>query len=392
MNEVVERDDPSQLPWAEFGSALAVQWKKVAIASLVAGAIGVALVVVAPKYEASGFYYTPGWSLQDYKRFRSEFGSADVLDAYLSEVGRGPEDAPAARLLLARSKASTFWATAVKPLYPITKKDAKELFESTKDKESLSIIGLDLAVEGSDPKATRDAVLLLGDYVTQTLQLTALQNWAVSGQTESNAEFLKAENQALRIRYSMEQTRQRIDELRALQAKYPESQLIASRQVVNVDAASSKFLSPIAQIVALEAGLAESNESLRRMERRVAQLRLEANFFNKAAEIAKSTREGRVLMTSFAAIKREVFEPLDNDHEQIREVSNRFDIELNGFKDQFSTGFGFRSAVLEPSTSKRSVFKVGAVAALLGLLLGLMLVWAPVLLRSTRDAAVPSRS
>ncbi len=349
----------------------------IAVAILAAG-----FAILRPKYEAVGFYYTPGWVLAEFKRFRSEFGSSDVLAAFLRESDS--KDRDGAELLLSRSLDPRFWEAAVKPLYPITKRDAKEIFESTKDKESASIIGLDLSVEGGDPVAARSAVLVLGDYLTQTLLLSSLQNWVTTGQASSDAELLKAENQVLQTRYSVEQTRQRISEIRALQIKYPESQRMEARQVVSADAGSARYLAPIAQVVALESGVAESNEALRRMERRARQLKIETAFFDAAALEAMTARRGWTLLDRYLTIKQRVFGPLDLSDDATREISNRFDLALKGFRDQFSIGFGFRSPVLEPTRSSRSPLKLGLIGAAIGVLIGLCFILIPIFLSDNR--------
>jgi hypothetical protein len=352
--------------------AVLQNWKLLVLAAVAAGLLGAGLAVLRPKYEASGFYYTPGWSLAEFKRFRSEFGSSDVLTSFLREVK--PKDTAGAELLQARAMDSRFWDMAVKPLYPMTKRDAKEVFEATKDRELSSIIGLDLAIEGTDPGAARAGVLILGDYLTQTLLLSSLQNWIASGQAAVNSELMKAENQVLTTRFSIEQSRARVAELRSLQTKYPESQRMEARQVVTADANSARYLAPIAQVIALEAGVAEANESLRRLERRAKQLKIEAAFFGTAAQQARATSQGWTLLDQLLAIKKDVFMPLDNDDDATRELSNRFNLELKSFKDQFSIGFGFRSPVLEPTRSSRSPTRFGIAGAAAGLLLGLGLV------------------
>lgn len=360
-------------------------WPFIVIPMIAVAILATGFAILRPKFEAVGFYYTPGWVLAEFKRFRSEFGSSDVLAAFLKESDS--KDREGAELLLASSLDPRFWESAVRPLYPITKRDAKEIFESTKDKESASIIGLDLSVQGGDPAASRSAVLVLGDYLTQTLLLSSLQNWVTAGQASGNAELLKAENQVLQTRYSVEQTRQRISEIRALQTKYPESQRMETRQVVSADAGSARYLAPIAQVVALESGVAESNEALRRMERRARQLKIETAFFDAAALEAKTARRGWTLLDRYHTIKQRVFGPLDMSDDATREISNRFDLDLKGFRDQFSIGFGFRSPVLEPSRSSRSPLKLGLTGAAIGLLIGLGLVLIPTLLPGSRRSA-----
>ena len=352
-------------------SAVLQRWKWI-VAAMVATALAAsAAASFLPKYQASGFYYTSGWSLAEFKRFRSEFGSSDVLASFLRE--RYPVDDVGSALLLAHSLHPGFWETAVKPLYPITKKDAKEIFETTKDRESSSIIGLELSVEGPNPSASRDAVLVLGNYITQTLLLSSLQNWVVAGQSAVNGELLKAENQVLQTRYSIEQSGKRVADLVSLQTKYPESKRMEARQVVSADAASARYLAPVSQVIAIEAGVAELNESLRRMERRVRQLRVEAAFFNAAAQELRETLQGWTFLQRLTDTKQGTFHALDSSDDATKEVSNRFDLELKGFKDQFSIAFGFRSPVLEPTKSSRSPTKMALTGALVGLLAGILI-------------------
>lgn len=360
----------------DFLAGIARRWRWIVAPMLLGAFLAAALAMVRPKYEAAAFYYTPGWALADLKRFRSEFGSADVLRAYLREAS--PKDGDGARLLEVRALDPRFWETSLRPLFPMTRRDAKEVFEGTKEREPASILGLNLDVAGGNPAAARSAVLLFGEYLTQNFLLTSLQNWVAERQAAGTAELLKVENQVLQTRYSIAQTRQRVAELRDLQTRYPESQRMEARQVVSADAASARYLAPIAQVVALESSVAESNEALRRMERRAIQLKLESEFFNRAAAESKSTLLGWTLLERLLEIKRQVFADKDLAEDAVREISNRFDLELKGFRDQYTIGFGFRSAVLEPSRSTRSPARFAALGAAVGLLLGLglVLVWA----------------
>ncbi|MCU0768747.1 MAG: hypothetical protein MUD07_04925 [Burkholderiaceae bacterium] len=359
---------------ADFLASIARRWPFIVAPLLLGAVLAAGLAMVRPKYEASAFFYTPGWAFADLKRFRSEFGSADVLEAFLREAA--PKDSEGAQLLQARALDPRFWEMSLKPLFPITRRDAKEVFESTKDREPASILGLDLEIAGGNPAAARGAVLLLGEYLTQNFLLTSLQNWVAERQAAGTAELLKVENQVLQTRYTITQSKQRVGELMALQTRYPESQRMEARQVVSADAASARYLSPIAQVVALESSVAESNESLRRMERRASQLKLESEFFTRAAADAKSTRLGWTLLERLLEMKREVFANKELADDAVREISNRFDLELKGFRDQYTIGFGFRSAVLEPSRSTRSPARFAAMGAAIGLLLGLGLVLA----------------
>lgn len=356
-------------------------WLRIALCALVFGALAAAFAWMRPKFEASGFYYTPGWTLADLKRFKSEFGSQEVLVSALEEAQAMQK--PGASLLITRSGEAAFWDKSLRALYPLTRRDAKEIFES-KDRDGSAVLGLELSVSGGDPAVTRDAVLLLGDFLNQTLMLTTLQNWVAVGQAASNGERLKIDNQVLQTRYSIEQSGRRIADLRELQTKYPESNRMDTRQVVNADANSARYLAPIAQVVAIESSVAEANESLRRIERRSAQLKLESAYFDAAAKLARTTQSGGLLWEKLASAKQEMFRPLDLEDDVIRETSNRLDLDLKGFKDQFSIAFGFRSPVMEPTRSSRSAAKLGLLGAVLGLLLGVAAALIPLLFGERR--------
>ncbi len=82
-------------------AAVFKRWKSIAAAVVATAAIASAAAFFLPKYQASGFYYTSGWSLAEFKRFRSEFGSSDVLASFLRE--EYPADDVGSALLLAHS-------------------------------------------------------------------------------------------------------------------------------------------------------------------------------------------------------------------------------------------------------------------------------------------------
>lgn len=356
-------------------------WRRIVLCMLAFAVLAAGFAWLRPKFEASGFYYTPGWTLADLKRFKSEFGSQEVLVSVLDEARA--RERSGAELLIARSGDAGFWDRSVRPLHPLTRKDAKEIFES-KDRDASVVLGLELSVAGRDPLIARDAVMLLGDFLNQTLMLTTLQNWVATAQSASNGERLKIDNQVLQTRYSIEQSGRRIADLRELQTKYPESNRMDTRQVVNADANSARYLAPIAQVVALESSVAEANESLRRIERRSNQLKLESTYFDAAAKLARTTQNGWSLWENLAAAKQELFRPLNLEDDLVRETSNRLDLDLKGFKDQFSIAFGFRSPVMEPTRSSRSAAKLGLMGAALGLLLASVAALVPLLIGERR--------
>lgn len=366
---------------AEMLDQLHRHWRRIVLCAVAIAVLAAAFAWLRPRYEASGFWYTPGWTLADLKRFKSEFGSSEVLTSVLEETKL--TEKPGAVLLIARSQAPTFWQTSVRPLHPLTRRDAKDIFEP-KEAGSSTVMGLELSVIGREPLVAREAVLLLGDFMNQTLMLTALQGWIASAQAGSNAERMKIDNQVLQTRYTIEQTARRIVELRELQAKYPESNRMEARQVINADASSARYLAPIAQIVALEAAVAEANEGLRRSERRSDQVRLESVYFDQAAKLARTTQNGWMLWEKLTALKQSVFQPLDLGDDPTREISNRLDLDLKGFKDQFSIAFGFRSPVMEPTRNARSAAKFGLAGAAAGLLLGMFAALTPLLLGARR--------
>ncbi len=65
----------------------------------------------------------------------------------------------------------------------------------------------------------------------------------------------------------------------------------------------------------------------------------------------------------------------------IREVSNRLDLELGAYRDQYSIGFGFRSDLLVPLQSQRSPMSLAIRGGLLGLALVTLAAAGPALLR-----------
>ena len=62
------------------------RWPVIVVPMIAVAILAAGFAILRPKYEAVGFYYTPGWVLAEFKRFRSEFGSSDVLAAFLKRV------------------------------------------------------------------------------------------------------------------------------------------------------------------------------------------------------------------------------------------------------------------------------------------------------------------
>lgn len=100
------------------------------------------------------------------------------------------------------------------------------------------------------------------------------------------------------------------------------------------------------------------------------------------------------MLDQLSRLRDDIFSRTDKGDDAIREVSNRFALDLKAFSEQFSMGFGFRSPVREPTRSMRNTAQFIAVGMILGLIFGwgisTVRVWPRNAVRESAAASLPT--
>ena len=355
------------------------------------GLAGAAVGLAFPKWIAEGLLETPGVvtpfqeqrekpndpeprvktqyvTLAEFRKMLSAYSSGVALREFFTASRK---EGPAAARLLAQSEGPGFWNSVAAPVLPFSRRDARE-FGDLKDAASNSLVGVDLATNARTPELADEMLGTMGAYFTNALIRERIRGWVLknSGEAPAKQKALRAE--VVDAQMKIDSMGRRIQDLKAILARYPESAKLDSRQVVNITEESDRFLSPLAQLVAAETSITQHKETIARKERQARQFDLVERYFAEADKKLHSTPVVTELIPALAALATGKFEGVDADAEWAREVNFRIQADIAGFSSAMSS-FGVRNEARLSKAPWRDPVRLAAVAAGLGaLLLGLI--------------------
>lgn len=353
---------------------------------------GVAIGLLLPKWNAEGLLETPGVvvpfdtrrenlpedvrpepktryvTLAEYRKTAAAYSSQVALDEYL---GATKNSGPAAERLRLQADLPGFWSAAAAPVLPFSRRDARE-FGELKDAASDSLVGIDLVANARTPELSREMLHLLGGYFSNALIRERIRGWILknSGEAPAKQKALRAEVVEGQMR--IDATSRRIQDLKAILARYPDASKLDSRQVVAITEGSDRFLSPLAQLVAAESSIAKLKETIGRKEREARQYDLLQRYFGQAQEQLQSTPLVSDLIPVLATATTARFEGIDAEADWAREVSFRLQADVAGFSSALAS-FGFRNEARIARAKFRAPAQLAALGALAALaVLGLI--------------------
>jgi hypothetical protein len=359
------------------------------VAVLGIGGAGIGLVF--PKWTADGLLETPGVytptleprdrpneaeaavklqyvTLPEFRKVTAAYSSVTSLRDFLAAAKK---NGPAADRLLAKAEKDSFWAAVAAPILPFSRRDAKE-FGELKDAGSNSLVGLDLSTDARTPAVATEMLATMGAYYANALIRERIRGWVLknSGEAPAKQKALRAE--VIEAQMKIEAMGRRIQDLKAILARYPDSAKLDARQVVSITEGSDRFLSPLVQLVAAESSIAQQRETIARKERQARQFDLIERYFREADQQLQSTQLVSELIPALAALASKRFEGVDPDAEWAREVIYRIQADIASFSSA-SASFGIRNESRVSEVPSRDPLRLAALAAGAGvLLLGLI--------------------
>jgi hypothetical protein len=289
---------------------------------------------------------------------------------------------PAAARLLAQSSSATFWAGVASPVLPFNRRDARE-FGDLKDAASNALVGIDLKTDARTESMAREMLTLIGDYFRNALIRERVRAWTLKHGGEAPAMKSVLQAEIIDSRAMIDTMGRRVQDFKAILARYPDAGKIDARQVVTITEGSDRFLSPLVQLIAAETSITQLRETIARKERQVRQLEFQQKYFEKAAEALDATPLVTSLVPELAALATRKFDGVDENAEWAREVVFRIQSDVNGFTAALKS-FGVRKEPRISQVASRDPLRLGAMGAGAGVLLLGLIAFLRASLRSVR--------
>ena len=261
---------------------------------------------------------------------------------------------------------------AIKPEFAFTDKDQRSMGVKSSVSDDGAIIGLRLSFEFSEPTLGAP-VLLLGEYVRDTLVRLELES-TINDQCLTNQTI----GQSLRVdqiknEFKIKQEKARAKTLRGLIGKVGEAPL----PMVTLFEGGERYLSPQAQLNAVEISISELQLAQINLERELKASALKQDYYCEAVKILQKPENIDGVLAEMKTLQVALFKDQDRSVPIVDQTGLEFELQRDTWTSNVTRGMRFVSS---PEGSEVKFRKLGhakglILGALLGSLLGIIFVF-----------------
>lgn len=273
------------------------------------------------QYSSEGFLRAPR-KFAEYNAQKAAFWDGETLRRYL-EANKKLDDVNGRYLLGALSE--RFVQAHLQAVLPLSKDDLRFITDAKGVLEAVGILGFSISFKDQSRENAQARVQMLGDFVKDTMLNEDLRDVIDTKVGETKAKKQQIENQIIQKRLALAQAAARLDAARVIASKYPEASKMEARQLLSTgnDNDSSRYLSPVAQLVGIETEIANLKSQLSLLERDAEQNALRNEFYERIDQRSRQVQTGNGLLVEFVKIGQDVFKSRNLQDDKTREVYNQ---------------------------------------------------------------------
>ena len=338
------------------------------LAAIFACLIFAAVFWVKCQYSSEGFLRAPR-KFSEYNAHKAALWDGETLRGYLKE-NKKLDDKNGRYLLGALNE--RFVQAHLQPVQPLSKDDLRYIADAKSTVEAAGILGFSISFSDRSPQDAQARVELMGDYAKDTMLSEDLRDTIYTKAGEAKAKKQLIDNQIIQKRVALEQSMRRLEAARAIANRYPEASKMESRQLLSTgnDKDSTRYLSPMAQLVGTETEMADLKSQLALLERDAEQNALRREFYGRIEQRSKQVETGKALLAEFVKTVQSVFKDKSLADDQTREVYNQIMLVAEQMQNKHITEARFVSG---PTLPENRSGPAPFVLALLSLMGGTML-------------------
>lgn len=286
-----------------------------------------------------------------FKNSSTQFSNPNRIQMYAAqEKSFNAKDLSAIKANFRTAAAISRWIT---PVYAYSKDDTLK-FSMGPMKEPNSVIGLNLSYDADSPAKAATYVHFIGYYVRDCLIYVTLYSYIMNGYNTAMSDLYRNENSIIDAQFSLLLNTNKLQDIKEILKKYPESARIDNRQLVSVQDGGSHYLSPITQLVGIESSLADIRQQLAALQRDKEELTIRDEYFSKCnTELKKMGEQGEPLLALLQTVLSEVVKNKDMNQDPIKQVYNDLTRAIQNYRHTFYTGYRFISGPTVPANSIR---------------------------------------
>jgi hypothetical protein len=349
-------------------------WKKLVIATIVGGILGLSSWFFLGSYSAEYVLLnntntntnTYGLDLLSWKVIQK---SLPNLAAQIVEDGKAPEGQAGLYRTLASDQ---WWQKNVIPSYALSKADMKDLAGVSKefDGASTTILSVAVSATGSSKEGAIDAVRAATQFLRTGGAYLQIRSMLKAYESEVISAAGEIQKKITGTKIEMGYQQQRAKSMEELYKRYPSNSGVG-QQVVDPKESGAKYLSITTQIIAANNDINQSKEVLSRMDDRLAQLALTKSFLDEALPKIEVTFDGLVLDKELLAIEAKLRDKIGKEDSKQQEILDQIRSQLLMIQARFTKGLEANTA--PTSSGKKGVIKNTAGGLAGGFFLALLL-------------------
>lgn len=276
-----------------------------------------------PIYSVTAILDTPQLSLNDWRTFSPLLSDKALVQTSLSSVKElnQKETAELQRGFL-RPK---FWESRIKYKTALHRDDLKETPNAELKKSDT--LGLQISITAQDENAAAQRFEAIANHIRQTMIWYRLTNYLLEQRQTVARQRDETAIELIRQQFAIELSNQRIAEMEKLLETYPELRRMDTTTVISVEGGGGRYLSPLAQIVALKATISEANAKMRTIRRQQEEIALRDNFLSSIG--VPPAMSGSNLTAWLKERKNNLFMSTDTQSQIMQEVSHDLDMHLS---------------------------------------------------------------
>jgi uncharacterized protein (DUF2267 family) len=298
-------------------------------------------------------------SIPDYKKYESQFTNPHKFLRFIEIMRKTGDENEYAKYLgdlkldLRTSEDIAQW---IEPVYAYSKKDMSDLGQISKDVKNF-VVGVKMQAEQRSPQTARAFVRAMGNFIKDSILYGKLNDYINAQLNKSHSDAKTYENLVIQDEFKLKQLTQKLNHIREVLKKYPQSREMVNRGLFSVQYSGYRYLSPVAQIVGIESHIADIEENLAQNRRKQQIEELRGEFFTKVKEILENKTFGTPLLRQCTRLKDRFFTkknlPEDIDEKVTRLIANEVAKDLENFRNlneemQFLSGPSLPKKPIKP--------------------------------------------
>ncbi|KAF3997321.1 hypothetical protein [Glaciimonas immobilis] len=260
---------------------------------------------------------------------------------------------------------------SIVPIYPVTRSEVKDVPNAAAKPDDPDITALKISYSAAAPLQAQEGVLVLGNFIRDTMILLDYRDLARRRYTERQELARNYDNEAIDVRYKLEQLKIKKASMQGILREYPDAIRMGDRQPVTITEGNERFLSPITQLVAIETELEEKGRDLPRILRDQQINAIYLRYYEQLQNALKQSTSGNAFLAVLPDLKSALKLNMDNEVE--RSVFNNISIDNLKAYSQYVEKMSFIAAPLIPAQSTPGILKPGLMGLVVGLILGCVL-------------------